>query len=197
LPSPYRIVFYRLVLPINQQLFIKCAGYLVIEELTPKAHWTTHDTWVWNTCYEHIEALLDEEPIWSELPEYALDLLSRVSAMYHDVQYQAEIIDKKLPYRFTLPEALLVLAVTSQRYRKLVLSHIPYSEKVSVSSLFTLYDHQSELKTGYTWINRTRRLLRLWNPLAAVAGELREHLTENDYYSRKLCRSVWNSIAGV
>jgi len=156
------------------------------EELTPKAHWTTHDTRVWNTCYEHIEALLNEEPMWSELPEYA------VSAMYHDVQYEAEKIDKKLPYRFTLPEALLVLAVTSQRYRKLVLSHIPYSEKVSVSSLFTLYDHQSELKTGYTWMNRTRRLLRLWNPLAAVVGELREHLTDRIF--RELSAGVQNRL---
>jgi len=80
--------------------------------------------------------------------------------MYLDVEYNAEKFDKKLPYRFTLPEALLVLA-----------------DKVSVSSLFTLYDHQSELKSGYTWINRTRRLLRLWNPVAAVVGELREQLT--------------------
>jgi len=146
--------------------------------LASQAHWTDDDTRIWTACNKDVQDLVKEDPSWTELPELALDQLSKVSAMYHGIDPSLENKRERLRYQFTLPEGLLVLAITSERYREIVLSHIPYAERVSVSSLLTLYDHQSEVKTGYTWITRARRVVRLWNPLAAAVGELREHLTD-------------------
>jgi len=54
-----------------------------------------------------------------------------------------------------MAEALLVIAVASERYRKLVMDHVPFAERINLSSLVSIYV----------------------NPMSALIGELRDQFT--------------------
>jgi len=146
--------------------------------LEPQADWTTKDLEVWNSVNQNANNYLSKAPAWEKLPDICLYLLSDVSSQINQSKSLNEVQSKHLKYRFTVPELLLVLAITSHRYRELVLSHIPFVDRVKVSSLLTLYEQKSSIGTAYTWLNRARRVIRLGNPVAAAVGELREQLTD-------------------
>jgi predicted GTPase len=148
------------------------------QQLTPQSNWTTQDIDIWTTLCQTIENLLDEKPAWESLPDLSLLLLSDVSSQYNGSVSSNISADPTIKYRFTIPEALLVLSVGSHRYRELVLAHIPFSESITVSSMLSLYGRQTHIKTGYTWLNRARRILRVSNPLAAAVGELKDQFTD-------------------
>ncbi len=150
------------------------------EYLDEGKNWTEQDRAVWRHLCTTIESRLAVDLPWQSLPDESLQLLSAVSAHYNPHLAQATDAPKattQLEYRFTLPEALLVLSVASERYRKVILQHIPFAERVTVASLVTLYNRQQNIQTGYRWFNNVRRTVRLVNPLAAVIGELRDQFT--------------------
>lgn len=150
------------------------------ERLDEKSDWTEQDRALWRLMCTDIESRLLEALPWQSLPDQSLQLLSAISARYHPVGKSVKV-DKdgktRLEYRFTLPEALLVLSVASERYRKVILQHVPFAERVTVATLVKLYDRQQHIRTGYTWLNTARRTLRLANPIAAAIGELRDQFT--------------------
>ncbi len=145
-------------------------------QLSPRIDWTEQDKAVWNNGCESIESLLATELPWNSLPDHSLKQLSQVSAHYAGATSQSTPEDA-LTYRFTLPEALLVLSITAHRYREFVLTHIPYSEQVNVSTLLSVYEQKNTLRSGYTWVNSARRIFRLSNPLAAAVGEIKDQFT--------------------
>jgi len=147
------------------------------EQLTPQSNWDIQDIAIWTELCQTIENLVNENPDWEAMPELSLLLLSDVSSHYNANSVGNISEDSSLKYRFTVPEALLVLSVGTQRYRELVLTHIPFSESVTVSTILSLYKRQTNIRTGYTWLNRARRALRLSNPVAAAIGELRDQFT--------------------
>ena len=150
------------------------------ENLDEAQDWTEQDRAVWRQLCVTIESRLAQDLPWQSLPDESLLLLSAVSARYNPRFAPAADAAKGstgLEYRFTLPEALLVLSVASERYRKVILQHIPFAESVTVASLVTLYTRQQNIQTGYKWFNNVRRTLRLVNPLAAAIGELRDQFT--------------------
>ena len=148
------------------------------EQLSPQSHWTDQDIAVWTTLCQTIENLIDENPDWDSIPDLSLLLLSDVSSQYSKKPLSNLADNPSLKYRFTIPEALLVMSVGAHRYRELLLTHIPFSESVTVSTLLSLYERQSDIRSGYTWLNRARRVLRVSNPLAAVVGELKDQFTD-------------------
>ncbi|ASJ71397.1 GTPase family protein [Granulosicoccus antarcticus] len=150
------------------------------DSLDERQDWTEQDRAVWRQVSLIIESRLAEELAWQSLPDESLQLLSAVSSHYHpDIKRSPGGAERsnRLEYRFTLPEALLVLSVASERYRHVILQHIPFAEKVTVASLVTLYSKQQNIKTGYMWFNTARRTLRLANPVAAAIGELKDQFT--------------------
>lgn len=147
------------------------------QQLTPQSDWTAQDIEIWTTLCQTIENLLAENPAWETMPDLSLLLLSDVSSYYNKTSHKFSD-DPTLKYRFTVPEALLVLSIGAHRYREMVLTHIPFSESVSVSSMLSLYERQTDIRTGYTWLNRARRILRVSNPLAAAVGELKDQFTD-------------------
>ena len=151
------------------------------DQLEKRPDWTDADRAVWEQSLISINAVLAQKPDWESLPEHALALLSGVSAHYHPTASAPTFGSSSIPdleYRFTLPEALLVVSVASDRYRRVVLSHIPFAERVTVSTLRKLYRQQGDIKSGFTWFNRVRRVARLVNPVAAAVGELRDQFTD-------------------
>ncbi len=165
------------------------------DKLDEQADWTEQDRALWQSLCTLIEERLDDELPWQALPDESLELLSSVSAHYNPHRSGKSAEGERprgLEYRFTLPEALLVLSVASARYRNVILQHIPFAEKVTVASMVTLYDRQQDIRTGYTWFNNIRRTLRLVNPLAAAIGEIRDQFTNRvfDHLSNNVQRDL-------
>ena len=153
--------------------------------LEERSDWTPQDRDVWLQAVVWVENTLAEKPTWEQLPELGINLLTRISRQYHRKSgdsYVEPVDSSGKPsnetYRFTLPEMLLVLAVTSDRYRQLLLSHVPFAERIKISALLGLYSRQDQIKTGAGWINTARRTARLANPLAALSAELRDQFTQ-------------------
>ena len=167
--------------------------------LEERADWTAIDRKVWHQSVEMVEDILTVKPTWQELPDFALKILTSVSAHY-DKPNQGSTFDlisknfknSSTSYRFTLPELLLLLSITSNRYRQLILTHVPFAERIRISAILNLYERQDQIKTGAGWINTLRRAARLVNPLAAVAGELRDQFT-NQIFSN-LSDKVQNDL---
>jgi len=140
------------------------------EQLDPQTDWSDHDRIIWQKSSIDIEDELGNPPEWQQLPELALRQISAVATHYNG--------DKNnVRFQFTLPEALLVVSVASERYRTQVMQHVPFAERITIASLVSAYERQSQIKSGLTWFNRIRRTVRLANPAAAVVGELRDKLT--------------------
>lgn len=148
------------------------------DQLDKRPDWTADDAAAWQQALQAINIVLETKPDWETLPEHALTLLSGVSAHYHPKKKPQGALDNDMEYRFTLPEALLVVSVASDRYRRVVLSHVPFAERVTVSTLKKLYSRQGDIKSSFTWLNRARRVARLVNPVAAAVGELKDQFTD-------------------
>lgn len=170
--------------------------------LDERTDWTRVDREVWHVSVLSVEAALAHKPMWNELPEVALELLTGVSEHYGAVSTGTALDANNsnsskrnrtnTTYRFTLPEMLLVVSVTSSRYRQLLLSHVPFAEKIKISALLRVYARQDQIVTGAGWLNTARRTTRLVNPLAALAGELRDQFTDRLFTS--LSENVQNDL---
>ncbi len=137
------------------------------QQLQARDNWTTKDLEVWDACCSSIETQLQEQPEWQSLPDLAIEQLALISEQYHGSGKNAQ-------FQFTVPEVLLVISITSSRYRQLVLEHVPFIDKISIATGGTLFDQKENIGTGYKWFSRLRRSVRLLNPASAVVGELRE-----------------------
>ncbi|MFK8076025.1 MAG: GTPase family protein [Granulosicoccus sp.] len=162
------------------------------ELLTPKSDWTDQDKAVWSEGCALIQNMLQTRTPWEEIPDQSLRLLSLTSMRYSGETKTSNNDDASLKYRFTLPEALLVLSVTAHRYRKFVLANVPYAERVKLSSLLSLYAHKDNLQSGLTWANHARRLVRLSNPIAAAVGEIKDQFTDRLF--KHLSSNVQNDL---
>lgn len=151
------------------------------EQLDTPSQWSDKDAHLWEHYCEVINELVAGKPAWDELPAISLELLANIANEYHAPRGATP--SERDIYRFTLPEALQVLAVASARYRELLITHVPFAERVNVSSLLGFYKHKAALQTGWGWFNKTRRIWRLTNPLAAAIGELRDQFTNRLFNS--------------
>lgn len=141
------------------------------ERLNVQSYWTAQDKEIWERSCLAIEQQLELQPEWETLPDLALQQLALIAEQYHGKSKSAQ-------YRFTVPELLLVVSVTSARYRQLVIDYVPYSDKLSVASASTIFEQKANINTGYIWFNRIRRTARLLNPASAIVGELRDLISD-------------------
>lgn len=148
------------------------------DKLAPKADWTDQDLAIWQQGCESIQTSIQHTAKWEDMPDLSLRLLSMTSRHYAGERSSSDTDDPSMKYRFTVPEALLVLSITAHRYREFVLTHVPYSERVNVSALLSLYAQKDTVQSGLTWVNRARRIVRLSNPVAAVVGEIKDQFTD-------------------
>lgn len=165
-------------------------------QLSQRDDWTLAEKQLWLHSVEQINTFLEKHPEWDSLPSSSLQLIADVGASYRAMQNKEPLpqwrIDLSAPdaqvssvaaenftseLRFTLPELLLVFSIASERYRKLVLTHLPFAESITIASVMKLYRHQETIKKGAYWLNTIRRTVRVVNPAAAVAGELKDQFT--------------------
>lgn len=165
-------------------------------QLNERTDWTSAEIQLWRHGVDQINTFLETRPPWDSLPGSALQLIADVGASYRAMKNQkppppwriglsaqdeqataAPTGNFTSELRFTLPELLLVFSIASQRYRQLVLTHMPFAESITIASVMKLYQHQETFKKGAYWLNAIRRTVRVVNPAAAVAGELKDQFT--------------------
>lgn len=137
--------------------------------LAANEDWSARDRQAWQLACTRIDALLNTDPHWRDLEP--LELLGQVASHYHPDGGDAT-------WRFTLPEALLIIEEASRRYRALVEQYLPYADRVTIATVLSAYERKDQISSGFTWANRVRRLVRLVNPIGAVIGELRDQVTD-------------------
>lgn len=140
------------------------------DSLAPRTDWTAQDTRVFQSACERIDSNKDASLDPNVLRERALDVVLFVAKHYKGDRSNAELA-------FTLPEGLLMLSVASERYRSLILTHVPFADRITVAGVFGLAQQRSRIERGATWFNRLRRGARLVNPVSAVISEAREQFT--------------------
>jgi len=177
--------------------------------LEERSDWTTIDRRVWMRCVQTIEEVLKESPNWQAMPDLGLTLLGNVSENYR-IEKSGKAAstllgtpDSNNTYSFTLPEVLLVLSVTSSRYRHLLLAHVPFADRIKVSALLSLHARQDQIIQGAGWLNTLRRTARFVNPVAALTAELRDQFTNriftnfSDKVQHDLKRLLLQEVAQV
>ena len=140
------------------------------DQLAERPDWSERDSAVWQRRCAAIERVLATDPDWESFPGLAADELSAVAAEYHGPKADARL-------RFTLPEALLVTSIASDRYRRVVHEHVPFADRITLASLMTLRERGDQIRRGVRWLDRARRVARLANPVGAAIGELRDQFT--------------------
>ncbi len=164
--------------------------------IDPRAAWTDRDRDIYTRVRAVIDADTDGPITLAWLRVRAVDVVSFVAAEYHGGRRNTALA-------FTLPEGLLMISVVSTRYRQLIMSHLPFADRIQLASVFTIAEQRSRLETGATWANRLRRGLRLVNPVTAVIGEIRDQFTNHvlsqvgSALKRDLIRLLLQEVAQV
>jgi len=171
--------------------------------LSPGTDWSPRDREIFLTACRRIETLIEGDADWERMRELALAVVGEVAQAYHGERRGIGSIGSQTRLRFTLPEMLLLVSTVSDRYRELVLTHVPFADRIRLSTLATVAENRGSIERGAHWLNAARRGGRLINPIGAVVGELRDQFTGRVFASvsrtlqRDLMRLLLQEIAQV
>ncbi len=131
----------------------------------PSPDWSGFDIEVWNSADQHIRSILEKESEWSVMGMHA-----RSTAMYVAERYHGGSSRKELA--FSAIELLKMMEEVSRRYRKTLKQHVPYVEKVNISTLKLFYDHKDKVSAaGKIWnVYRAYRVFTPYGLLAEARG---------------------------
>ena len=133
----------------------------------PSGDWGVFDQQVWEQQSRSIPQLLEQNDDWDQLKEHGLTIISLVAKDYG-----------RKELAFSLPELLKLTEEVSRRYRKILLEHAPFIEKIPFSLYRYGYQHQEEAKKGMkisSWAFNVYRALRLATP-TGIISEIRSQI---------------------
>ena len=141
----------------------------VIDEslVQPSGDWGSFDQQIWEQQNSEIPELLEQNDDWDQLKEHGLIIITRVAKDYG-----------RKELAFSLPELLKMTEEISRRYRKILLEHAPFIEKIPFSLYKYGYQHQDEAKKSIqisSWVFNAYRALRLTTP-AGIISEIRSRI---------------------
>jgi uncharacterized protein len=133
----------------------------------PDPDWLPTEKAVFADVSEHIAAVTRSSLPWEDLPEQALEVVNRVAAGLD--------AKNKSALNFTLPEALLLLESTASRYREHLRSKLPFSDQISLATLYWLWRQRDRANVLWQLAQGSGRLARFaFNPAAGVMRELEQ-----------------------
>ncbi|MCA1742604.1 MAG: GTPase family protein [Desulfonatronovibrio sp.] len=148
----------------------KKSGPALIENIDeslvqPSRDWSEFDLKVWEETNQHIEAILAKNSLWSDMGIHARTTAAFVAEKYHGRGSSKEL-------SFSAIELLKMMEEVSRRYRLTLKKHVPYIEKVNISTLKMFYDHKDKVsKAGKLWnLYRTYRVFTPHGLLAEAKG---------------------------
>lgn len=146
----------------------------------PDPDWLPREKQVFTEVSQHIASLTRTAQPWEALPEMALDVINRTAAGLGG--------KNKSALHFTLPEALLLMESTAGRYREHLRSKLPFSDRISLASLYWLWRQRDRANLLWKLAQGGGRVARFAiNPAAGVLKELEQimsggnssYMTEN------------------
>lgn len=136
----------------------------------PDADWTAPERAAYAAACDAIEARLDKPLPWEAIPDAALEVVERVAS--HLSNGRRGALD------FTLPEALLLTERVAQRYRAFLRSTVPFSDQLSVRSLWWMWQRQDQARVAWQAGYAAYRGLRIaLNPPVGVLREIERAAT--------------------
>lgn len=148
----------------------KKSGPAVLEHLhesmvQPSRDWSDFDLEVWKETNQHIEVILKEDSLWSDMSIHAKTVVAFVAEKFHGRGNRKELT-------FSAIELLKMMEEVSRRYRMTLKKHVPYIEKVNISTLKMFYDHKDKAsKAGRLWnLYRSYRVFTPHGLLAEARG---------------------------
>jgi hypothetical protein len=147
----------------------------------PDPDWLPLEKAVFADVSQHIAALTRSALPWEDLPEQALEVVNRIAAGLDGknagpgLENAGLKSEKKRALNFTLPEALLLLESTASRYREHLRSKLPFSDQVSLATLYWLWRQRNRANLLWQVAQGSSRLARFaLNPAAGVLRELEQ-----------------------
>lgn len=135
--------------------------------VSPDPDWLPTEKAVFADVSLHIATLTQSATPWEALPEQALEVVNLVAAGLGG--------KKKTALNFTLPEALLLLESTASRYREHLRSKMPFSDQVSLATLYWLWRQRNRANVLWQIAQGSGRVARFAvNPAAGVLRELEQ-----------------------
>jgi hypothetical protein len=113
-----------------------------------------------------IDDLIDQDRAWALTSE----TITAVAEVYHPGHASAV-------WRFTVPEALAISEQVSRRLGRFITETVPFGDRLTVAQMLTLYRARGLVDVAGRAYDLWR-LVRLANPAAAAAAEVRERLTK-------------------
>ena len=135
--------------------------------VSPDPDWLPAEKAVFADVSLHIATLTQSATPWEDLPGQALEVVNRVAAGLGG--------KKKSALNFTLPEALLLLESTASRYRDHLRNKLPFSDQLSLSTLYWLWRQRDRANVLWQIAQGSGRVARFAvNPAAGVLRELEQ-----------------------
>lgn len=132
--------------------------------IKPSADWGTEERAAYARAQARIRAELAKVMQWDELPLRALKVVEDVAA---DLS-----AGRRGALDFTAPEALLLIGRLAERYRSLLIRQVPFADRLSLQSLWWVWQRQDTARAaaqGGWMVWRGVRLVI--NPAAALLRE--------------------------
>ncbi|MGF1759760.1 dynamin family protein [Photobacterium sagamiensis] len=107
----------------------------------PSLQWADFDRQVWQSQNAMIDQQLAESADWTSLRSHAFTIVSEVARQYHPETKAKELA-------FSAPEFLLMVEEVSRRYRRLLHDHVPFSEKIRITTLKQGYEQKDKVQTA-------------------------------------------------
>lgn len=141
------------------------------EATPPDIVWTPAESKAWEQV-QRIARELDPDTLTSRDEVLALGKRT-VEAVARTLHPE----EKDPLLRFTVPEALALVEQVSRELRPLIIENIPLGDRLTVGQVAALYDWRW-LIGGYEKVYDVWRVIRMLNPAAAAAQEVREQVTK-------------------
>jgi predicted GTPase len=187
-----------LAIPIALQTLKKDAAPSAINDLSneeslvkPSSDWGKHEQEVWDQMNSLICERLQERSDWGDLKDHALEIASKSSEAYG-----------RNDLAFSVIELLKMTEEISRRYRKVLLTHAPFIERIPCSLYKKGYDHHEKIETVISvgsWVRTAYR----FTSLAGVIMQLKDQIlnkafgTVSNHLQHKLKQALLQDVLSV
>lgn len=127
----------------------------------PASDWSDFDLRVWEETNTYIQEALKPEVQWPDMA-----LLAKSTAIFVADRYHGQNSSKELS--FSAIELLKMMEEASRRYRRTLKDHVPYIEKIKLSTIKTVYTHKDKVKP-FKKIWNVYRAYRAFTPYGLLA----------------------------
>lgn len=148
----------------------------------PSEDWSDREYEIWTRGNDSINECLGRNAEWSGLQDHAIRLVRSTADEYGCTEWD-----------FSVPASLRMFEEVSRRYRGTLQTHVPFVEAVKVSHLRYAVQNQENIgRVGKTYrvARNLWRGVRLLNPAAAVASEVRDYIT-GELFAKVSLETQW------